>query len=317
MKKFLLQIALFFALVALVDVVAGLGFSYLERNAKGGFTYRDQYICNQLETDILVSGSSRCVHHYNPRIISDSLGLSCYNSGQMGNGIILNYGRFRMIAERKKPKMVIYDVQPEFDLFVGDDNHRYLTWLKGHYDRDGIAEIFESVDKTEKFKMRSRMYRYNSRLVELLADYLHPISNAREDDFRPSKGNLNPRKIKRGGQLTHHRHVDPVKLGYIGKLVEESEGCRLVFVVSPIWYGMDGRQLAPLKAICDGHGIPFLDFSNDPKYVHHDEFFKDGTHMNSTGADEFTKDLVAVLKQYMDKQGCISKATDGHDAGSD
>ena len=53
MKRFILQIAAFFAIVALVDVTAGLCFSYLERNAKGGFTSRDQYICNKLETDIL------------------------------------------------------------------------------------------------------------------------------------------------------------------------------------------------------------------------------------------------------------------------
>ena len=83
MKKFILKIVLFLVIVAVVDVTVGFAFRKMELSVKGGFTLRDNYICNELETDILISGSSRCVRHYNPQIISDSLGLSCYNSGQM------------------------------------------------------------------------------------------------------------------------------------------------------------------------------------------------------------------------------------------
>ena len=181
MKRFIIKVALFFAFVVVADVLCGFTLGYFAKNAKGGFTQRDTYICDKLETDFLLMGSSRCVRHYNPQIITDSLGMSCYNTGQMGNGIILNYGRLRMIDERKKPKVVIYDIAPDFDLFVGDDNHRYLTWLKQHYERNGIADIFESIDPTEKYKMISQLYRYNSRIIELMTDYLHPISDARAD----------------------------------------------------------------------------------------------------------------------------------------
>ena len=136
MKRFLLKVVLFFIMLAAVDAAIGFALRHMEQNAKGGFTFRDNFICDQMETDILISGSSRCIRHYNPQIIMDSLGLSCYNSGQMGNGIILNYGRLRMISERKKPSIVIYDLHPPFDLLRGEDNHRYLTWLKSHYERD-------------------------------------------------------------------------------------------------------------------------------------------------------------------------------------
>ena len=297
MKRYLLQIAAFFAILTLVDVIAGMGFSYLERKTKGGFTYRDQFICNQLETDILISGSSRCVRHYNPQIFTDSLGLSCYNSGQMGNGIILNYGRIHMIDERKKPKVIIYDLHPEFDLLVGDDNHRYLTWLMSHYNRNGIADIFESIDKTEKYKMQSRMYRYNSRIVELMADYLHPISNAREDGFQPLVGEMDKSKVRISDGSKHTYSFDSLKLNYIRKMIEECEGRELIFVVSPIWYGMDSLQFEPVKEMCAEKNIPFYDFSNTPKYVHQDVYFKDGNHMNSKGADDFTKELVNTLRR--------------------
>lgn len=292
MKRFLIQVAVFFALVAMTDALCGVGFGYLARNAKGGFSQRDTYICDKLETDFLLMGSSRCVRHYNPQIISDSLGISCYNTGQMGNGIILNYGRLRMIDERKKPSVVVYDVTPEFDVFIGDDNHRYLTWLKQHYGRRGIADIFESVDKTEKYKMVSQMYRYNSRIIELMADFLHPIADARADGFSPLIGEMDKSKIRLTEGEKTVPPVDSLKLSYITKLIDELDGAKLYFVVSPSWYGIDSMRFKPIIDICQQRSISFLDFSNDPKYVHQDLYFKDGNHLNARGADEFTRDFL-------------------------
>lgn len=296
MGKFLIKVAIFFVIVAGVDSLAGLSFKTLERSARGGFTKRDSYICDQLVTDVLIIGSSRCVRHYNPQIVTDSLGLSCYNAGQMGNGIILNYGRFRMIKERKQPSVIIYDLHPYFDLLVGEDNHRYLTWLKSHYERDGIAEIFESIDKTEKYKMLSKMYRYNSRWVEMLIDYAHPITEARKDGYSPLHGELDRMKLRINHDNANSNYsFDELKEDYINKLIEEAKGSRVIFVVSPIWYGMDTLQFQPVKDLCKEKRIQFIDFANNAKYVHNDRYFEDGNHMNEIGADEFTRDLVSLL----------------------
>ena len=303
MKRFIAQLLVFLTIVVVIDVACGFAFMQIESKAKGGFTYRDNYICDVLETDVLVSGSSRCVRHYNPQIITDSLGLSCYNAGQMGNGIILNYGRLRMIDERKKPSVIIYDLHPEFDLLSGDDNHRYLTWLKSHYGRDGVAEIFESIDKTEKFKMKSQMYRYNSRWVEMIMNYVHPITEARSDGFSPLFGEMDKTKIHAKGAWTNLDYqFDELKISYISKMIDEAEGTKLFFVVSPIWYGMDTQQFVPVKQMCEERGIPFIDYSNNPKYVGDCEYFKDGLHLNALGADEFTRDLMALLKEELYKK---------------
>lgn len=297
MKRFVIKIAIFFALVIVADVLCGFALGYFAQHAKGGFTQRDTYICDKLETDCLLMGSSRCVRHYNPQIITDSLGISCYNSGQMGNGIILNYGRLRMIDERKRPKVVIYDIFPDVDFFIGDDNHRYLTWLRQHYERNGVADIFESVDSTEKYKMVSQLYRYNSRIIELMTDYLHPITDARADGFSPLKGELDRTKIKIGGVKEKKQVVDTIKMNYINKLIDELDGCKLFFVLSPRWYGMDSVHFQPIINICQQRGIPFIDFANNPKYVHQDIYFKNGNHMNERGANEFTKDLIGYIKK--------------------
>ena len=296
MKSFGIKVILFFVLLGVVDVLGGYALGYLANHARGGFTQRDAFICDSLETDILLMGSSRCVRHYNPQIITDSLGMSCYNSGQMGNGVILNYGRLKMVCERKKPQVVIYDIEPSFDLMEGEDNHRYLTWLKQHYDRNGIADIFERIDKTEKYKMMSQLYRYNSRIVELATDFLHPISSVRANGFTPLKGEMDKTKIRVAGEKKKEHVVDPVKIEYINKLMDELQDIKLYFVVSPKWYGIDSLEFKPIMDICQERGIPFMDFSNDPKYVRQDQYFKDGNHMNARGADEFTRDLIRLLR---------------------
>lgn len=299
MGKFLLKVTFFLIIIAGVDRLAGFSFKALEHNARGGFTRRDSFICDQLETDVLIMGSSRCVRHYNPQIVTDSLCISCYNAGQMGNGIILNYGRFRMIKERKSPSVIIYDLHPEFDLLVGEDNHKYLTWMKSHYDRDGIAEIFENVDATEKYKMMSQLYRYNSRIVEILIDCFHPVTDARSDGYSPLLGPMDINKIREdnGNVGSVNYEFDSLKMQYVNKFIEELDNSKLYIVVSPVWYGMDTLQFEPIKRICkDKRGVSFIDYSNDARFVHNNDLFHDGLHMNEKGADFFTRELITYLK---------------------
>ncbi len=296
MKNFFIKLSILCVLIVCIDLFVGKTLNFMQSNAKGGMTYRDKFICNELETDILLCGSSRCVHHYNPKIITDSLHLTCYNSGQDGNGIIMTYGRLEIIMDRMTPKAIVYDVIPEFDLLGGEDNHKYLTWLKPYYDHESIKNIFLSVDKTERFKMMSQMYRYNSHIIEVMADFIHPIINTEDNGYVKLEGEMDKLKIKESSPLPQNYIYDPLKLEYINKLIDKTEG-KLIFVVSPIWYGMDTTQIKPLMDICKQKGIPFLDFSNDSKYVHNDLYFKDGNHLNERGADEFTRDLVGKINR--------------------
>ena len=297
MKRHLISILGFILVLALIDVLAGAVFSRLTRLARGGDTARNEYICNGTHEDILVLGSSRAIHHYNPAIISDMTGMSCYNCGQDGNGAILNYGRYHLIAQRYRPQVVICDVMPEYDLLQGEDNRKFLGWLRPYYDREGIAAIFERVDRTEKVKMLSQMYRYNSRFIQILSDCVRPMRDDGNHGYVPIEGSLDRMKVDRAdGPIVYTQPVDSLKLYYLAKLMDEAAGSQLIMVVSPCWSGMDTAVLQPLKQLCSQRDIPLLDFSNDPKYVHADHYFIDAVHLNAVGADEFTRDVMGELK---------------------
>ena len=299
MKKFLLKVGLFFLVVVVFDAIAGIIFPYLMNHTKGGDNGRYNYICNHVDAEVLIFGSSRAIHHYNPVMLSDSLGMSCYNCGQDGNGVILSYGRYQLISQRYQPKVVIYDVIPKFDLLAIEDNHKYLGYLRAYYDKKGIPEIFDSVDNIEKYKMLSQMYRYNTKCIQVVSDFINPLRSDGINGFLPINEEMDTLKVTRRSSGQKKYVYDSLKISFVKKMIEESNKTKFVFVVSPFWDGMDTTSLSPIKDICQQHAIPFIDFSNNPKYVHHNEYFKDGAHLNARGADEFTRDLIVELKEML------------------
>ena len=297
MKKFIFKTLLFFTIIAIVDVLSGLFFAYLIEHTKGGKTWRNNFICNGVKDDILIFGSSRAVFHYNSVAISDSLKLSCYNCGQEGGGIIVNEPRYQMILQRYRPKVLIYDITPGFDLLIKEDNHKYLGWLKAYYDRTGISEVFKSIDDTEKYKMLSRMYRYNSNCIQIISDYIHPARSVDVNRFNPIRTEFDTTKIKKVPFVPIIPVVDSLKISYIKKMIEESTATSIIFVMSPWWNRIDTIRYQSIRDICKERNIPFIDFSNNPKYVHNNAYFADGDHLNARGADEFTKDLIKKLRE--------------------
>lgn len=297
MKTFLLKISLFCVVLFVIDRVAGYTFSYMSQHSKGGYVKHHNYITDEVCEDLLIFGSSRAIHHYNPQILNDSLGVSCYNCGQDGNGILLFYGWWQIIKEHYRPKVIIYEITPTFDLHLSEDNHKYLDWLKESYERANIRDIFDDVDKTERFKMMSQMYRYNSKFQQIAADFFYPLYVVQANGFFPLQGEIDTMRLRKADIPTEQIAFDSLKLCYLNKFVDATEGVQLVFAVSPIWYGIAEESLQPIKDICDSRSIPFIDFSNSLKYVHNNEYFKDGTHLNAYGADEYTRDFIQELKK--------------------
>lgn len=299
MKRFIIRLLVFLSLMFILDRGFGVAMKYLQDNAKGGYVGHHNYILHQSNEDILIFGSSRAIHHYNPQIIEDSLGMSCYNCGQDGNGIVLFYGWWQLMKERHLPKVIIYDVNPDFDLIVSD-NVKYLGWLRSEYDNKEVKEVFEEVDPTEKYKMFSMLYRYNSKFLQNITDFVHPVFNISSNGYLPLNGALEKMKIRKNFG-NHSYEMDSLKLNYIQQLIEDAneEGVKVIMVASPIWYGQNPAIFEPVKKVCEQFHIPFYNYSSDVRFVHNDKMFKDGSHLNSYGADEFTNIIGQELKSII------------------
>lgn len=297
MRKFVSKVVLFLLGLVVIDALVGVGARYLVAHARGGDTGLNNYICHRMKEECIIFGSSRGMHHYDPYIIADSLGMSCWNCSLDGNGIILMYGRYKMLSARYTPKMLIYDVQTSFDLLEGDD-HTYLGSLRYYYDDPGVDSIFGSVDKTERIKMLSNCYRYNSQWLQLLSDNIHPL---RSDDkgYRPMDKRMAYRPKVATPKHDEQYQYDPLKLYYLERLVKacKANGTRLVFAISPLYDTHDDAVYQPLKSLCRRYGVPLLNHFCDKQFVDNPDYFYDSVHMNRTGATKYTKMLVGELER--------------------
>ena len=298
MKKFIINILIFFGIVAVLDVAAGKVFWYLQSSKAGGRTGAEYYACKESNEDVIIMGSSRASHHYVPKIITESLGLSCFNAGQDGNGIILQYGRWKMISERYTPKVLIYDVTPVFDL-CKNDNMTYIDRLKPFCDNSDVSGYVTSMFPLEKIKLYSLMYRYNYKFLEMASDCARGGSDEMKG-YIPLYGAIRKEVVESSSSSDVTAiEEDNIKIYYLELLAKECKerGTKLVFVASPAFNGAgyNLETFSSVSKISNQYSIPFY-YYNESEFSCNPSLFKDSGHLNDAGAIAFTKDLVCHIQ---------------------
>lgn len=297
MKKLFLKLFLFALLFVVLDRAVGITLSVLVSKARGGDTARNTEIADHTTADIILLGSSRCVHHYDPRIFTDSLGLTCYNAGRDGNGILMLYPYYRMLSSRYRPKLIVYDICTTFDLSQ-DDHTRYLEWLRQFYGRPAVDSVVWDINPSERYKMLSKAYQYNGKGLQIVSDAVHPL----QDDilgYRPLFGDMTGQTVSPPEPPASPKEIDPLKAKYLNRLVQgcKQQGTKLVFFVSPS-YGQTARTeyYAALVRFCRRNDVPLFYHENDRGYVFNPKLFKDAAHLNEAGAQRYTRQVIREIR---------------------
>lgn len=305
MRKFILMVLLFFAVIAIVDRAFGIAMKNVLQDTDKGDWGRNDFIFNEVKSDVIILGSSRAIHHYDPQIFSDSLRMSCYNCGEDGMGIFLMWARYQAIRERSIPKLVIYEVLPEFDLLKNKDDLKYLKFLRPYSTEPVVSSMIDDISSREQIKLFSEMYRYNSVFVDIVAQYVSKSpGTARDYTWSPLMGNMNysPRKAKELQQMVQ---VDSLKMTYMEDLILQckEDGTQLFFVASPIYQPMSDNEFLPLKDLCRQYKIPFINHYCDSDYCDNLTCFVDASHLNTKGAEMFTVLVASEIKDVIRKKG--------------
>ena len=281
-----------------MDSLFGLAGKYLVSHAISGETMKNAYICDHTSEDILIFGSSRAVHHYDPIILQDSLGLSCYNCAYDGCGSITAYGLLKILIQHYTPKVIIYDVAPGYDYLKSDkDNTKYLGPLKVYYDREGIDSIFVKSDSKEGYKMRSKMYRLNSQLIQMLSENIVK-RNETVNGYLPEN-----KKMQYEPEINEEvrNEYDTLKMNCLGRFVVECKqrGIKLVFYASPSYKKTNDGEFSYIKALSKKEGIPFVNHYTDSSFIYNKDYFFDSVHMNQSGATKYTQYIVSELRNFI------------------
>src|SRR5690349_3853999 len=107
LKKLLILLVIMFA----VDRGVGSIIEYYFTHEPMGDAVSFSHAINNPQEDVLIYGSSRAVHTYDPRIFTDSLHLSCYNCGREATNVIYHSAILpAAINGSHKPKAIILDL---------------------------------------------------------------------------------------------------------------------------------------------------------------------------------------------------------------
>lgn len=314
MKQFLVNIFIFFLIIGIIDLCVGFSGDYFQSHPKDNSTRVLNDLLEKDCHDVLVLGSSRALHHFDSPFLCDTLGLDVYNAGYQGNGVVLAYGLLEMILERYHPKLVLFDVEPSFDIYVYEpDNHhkRYISRLKPYYRNDAIGNLIKDVSYEEWIKVHSGLLRYNTKFVSLLLDVIKRKSSP-PSGFEPLYGvyTKEPKKNPK-----EEREIDLFKLKYVEKLIELTNTHRvpLAVVGSPKYGAESTSDLQPVIQICNKYNVPFLNYYSDVVFNQHKEWFKDAMHLNAVGARVFSAKIAGEINRLIstdDKSAdCIISST--------
>jgi hypothetical protein len=287
----------FFAVVAAVDFCFGTVCDYMTANAKGGATKQLVELCEKDHYDMLVMGSSKAHHNYIPQVFSDSLGLTCYNSGYDGNGVILAYGILKMIDDDRLPKLVVFDVKQQFDIYHysgAGDYTRYYQKLKKFIDEPAVSEIVASISKPDVLKLRSGLVRYNGDLVFTLSGFLQSDAKDGYYGYKPAVGQL---AEDSEAEKDYTNQIDSLKMEYFHKLINltKKKSIILVVVFSPEYNTPFSDDFQPIRELCEYEEISVIDYFNEPTFQKI-EYFKDHCHLNEEGSRMFSEVLAKDLK---------------------
>jgi len=302
----------FFGLVVMASVilhtVINSGLRCIKTSEFGAV---NKAMTGKVSAEIVINGSSRASAHYDPRIIHRITGKSAYNLGRNGSQIDMQVAIFKAYLKHNvKPSLVMQNLDL-FSFVVTREGGIYQPALYMPYLYDD--EIYQAVQRINPDAWKWKyipLYGYT--VVDMRFTWISGLRgffgwNPREDFYL----GFNPRDTVWSGDFERYKAQNPNGVRFEieargVKALEElirlcsSEGIPIVLVYSPEYYEMQQLEinrpeiLAKFREISKRFDIPFWDYS-DSEISRRREFFQNSQHLNSLGADAFSKALARRL----------------------
>lgn len=301
MKKYLITISIGFLLVLSGDLFLGKALEYFYFMSSSGLFQRTTYSIEKTEADILIFGTSRANHHYDVEFIEEHTGQSAYNTGRDGNYIFYQTSILKCILERYTPSQIILDFTGTFE-YKQEDYDRISSLLPYYDSHSELRDIVELKSPFEKYKLKSKIYPYNSMLTTIAIGNLDYNKNRANNKgsykgFVPLKGTWE-NNIDTVNTLKHYE-IDENKQKVFEefiKLVCDKE-IPLVVIYSPVYYLYENNYSIDIcKGICEKYRVNFIDYSKDIDFLNNRNLFQDKYHLNSNGAKLLTKKVLKAIK---------------------
>jgi hypothetical protein len=290
-KKIILNIAIVFIVVFVLDFAIGSTLRNFFFKESSGLHYRTTYAMETTKAEILVFGSSRANHHYVPEIFEDSLKMSFYNTGRDGNGVFFQTALLKSILKRYTPKIIILDYAGGFGK-EANDYDRISSLLPYYKKHEEIRNIIELKSPFERMKLLSKIYPFNSEILTIAIGNLDINKKMNSDNkgyvalYKEWQSNID------SIDPVSDYEVDSNKLDAFRVFINTAKksGAKVYVIFSPIFLKYNRSQdIEICNEICSAENVCFWDYSKDKLFLNNNGFFQDVQHLNHNGALIFSK----------------------------
>lgn len=306
------RITAFFAVAALamwgLHLLINAGFRRIETSAYG---VTNQIVSGRINADVVISGSSRALVHYDPRIVQHTTGHHAYNIGRNGAQTDTQLMMLKAyLRHNAKPKLVVHNL--DLFSFVTSreiyDPAQYMPYLGEEIIYSGVARIHPHAWKWKYIPL------YGYAVEDMRFTWLTGLKgfvgiNPPEDHFQ----GFVPRYQKWTGDFERFRETNAGGVTFeieergVQDVTEIAELCRqhgipLIFVYSPEYAEMQALErnraevFAKFREICARFNVQLWDFSDSP-ICRRQEWFYNSQHLNAEGAAAFSRDFAGRLAQ--------------------
>jgi hypothetical protein len=220
----------------------------------------------------------------------------------MGCGIIPAYLRYKIVSQRHKPKLVLYEVTPKYDYLQDNGYSHYLGGIRPYASDPVIKPVYlDFSDNLESMRLLSNMYLNNSCIINLLKDLLKPTPD--EKGYEPLFGRINPKLIKnKQNKESREIIIDSLKYNYVVRLIEDTKYDKvpIVFIISPsVKQVNDVSDYEPMFELCQKYNVPIINNISCESFVGESKYYQDLIHLNHEGAIAYSNYILPQIKTYL------------------
>ena len=294
-------------LAILLDALITCGLRQINTSSFGVW---NRIVDGKINADILISGSSRALTHYDPRIIEERTGLTAFNIGLNGSQTDMQVARLKTyLRHNKKPLLLIQNL----DLFSFQTTHggvydpgQYVAYLEEPAIYAALARIDPNVWKARvvplygyaaedlRFSWISGamgFFGWNPPEDHFLG--FRPRYSAWTEDFERFKA-MNPEGVR--------FEIEAEGVSQMEELLSlcKDQAIKVLLVYSPEYMEMQAlttnrpQIFKRFDELTHRFGAPVWDYSSSPTSARRENFYN-SQHLNAEGAMIFSNDLAERL----------------------
>jgi len=306
------RLAFFFAILAGFAIgLNGLITLGLRHLKTGQYGVTNRIMRGEINAEIVISGSSRALSGFDPRIIQAATGLSAYNIGRNGSQTDMQLAVLKAyLAHNRKPKIVIHSLD-SFSFAATHEVYNPAQYVPYLYDDalwNQLRQINPGIWKSRYVPLYG--YVVDDMSMSWVLGLEELLGRSQPEEYFLG---FNPRTLRWTDEFKNFRAANPNGVNWpieqegresLEELVRvcRANGIQLIFVYAPEYSEMQGLTrnrneiFRDFHALSQKYGVPLWDYSAW-RFSADTEYFQNSQHLNDEGAKVFSTDLADKLRE--------------------